>query len=225
MTVSARLHCTWVSTSCLQPESYPWLFILFLCAVFGSPCACALAEPAHEKAVWNKMGNIFIIAEYSTGNKPVLILERYFSKMTLWNDLVSTTHHSHRCKRCVEATSLITLEAAASYSTSRALPRSSLTATNNSLIWQMVIILPCPGSRGQLCVSCWRPGHAQPRPWKAAEWKQTTSCGVKRLHTCSELFSAFSMTTVHRKFFSGIMAFKISEVVGTFSVGRVILKY
>lgn len=67
------------------------MFILlqaFLHAVCGSPRACALGEPAHEKAVWNKMGSIFTVAEYSTANKPVLILERYFSKMTLWNDLV-----------------------------------------------------------------------------------------------------------------------------------------
>lgn len=54
----------------------------------SSPCACALAEPAHKKGVWNKMDSIFIIAEYSTGNKPVFILERYFSKMTLWKDLI-----------------------------------------------------------------------------------------------------------------------------------------
>lgn len=67
------------------------MFILleaFLCVVCGSPCACALAEPAHEEALWNKMGSRFIIAEHSAGNKPVSILERYFSELTLWKDLV-----------------------------------------------------------------------------------------------------------------------------------------
>lgn len=54
----------------------------------GSPCACALAEPAHEEALWNKIGSRFIIAEHSAGNKPVSILERYFSELTLWKDLV-----------------------------------------------------------------------------------------------------------------------------------------
>lgn len=95
MTVSARLHCTSVSTSCLQPESYQWLFLLlqaFQCAVCGPPPhGYALGELAHEETYSeNKIGSVFIVAEYLTGNKLVLVLERHVSavKKTFWNDVV-----------------------------------------------------------------------------------------------------------------------------------------